>query len=69
MGSFRKISEAAVVAATGKGWAEWLQLLDEWGMKKKGHTATAVWLLKSHGLSAWWAQAVTIRYEWERGMR
>lgn len=36
MGSFRKISEDAVVAATGKGWGEWLRLLDEWGMKERG---------------------------------
>ena len=69
MGSFRNISEDAVVAATGKGWGEWLRLLDEWSMKERGHTATAAWLHKSYGVSPWWAQVVTIRYEWERGWR
>jgi len=35
----------------------------------KGHTQAAKYLRDKHGLSDWWAQAVTIRYEWERGLR
>ncbi|MCH7760228.1 hypothetical protein IIA15_02345 [candidate division TA06 bacterium] len=38
-------------------------------MKEKGHTLTARYLGEKYGLSGWWAQAVTIRYEWERGLR
>lgn len=66
---FRRISDEAVRAKTGKGWKEWFGILDEWGMKEKGHTLTAKHLREHCEVSAWWAQAVTIRYEWERGLR
>ena len=66
---FRKISDEAVRARTGKGWEEWVQILDDWDAKEKGHTKSAKHLLEHYGVSPWWAQAVTIRYEWERGLR
>ncbi|MBF8268023.1 MAG: hypothetical protein HW388_1531 [Dehalococcoidia bacterium] len=66
---FRRIGDEAVQAKTGKGWEEWLAILDAWGMREKGHTLAARHLQHDHGLSPWWAQAVTIRYEWERGLR
>lgn len=66
---FRRISEEAVRAKTGKGWPEWFAILDAWGAPEKGHTESAKHLLDEHGLSPWWAQAVAIRYEWERGLR
>ncbi len=40
-----------------------------WGRKEKGHTLTAKYLNEHYGISPWWAQAATIRYEWERGIR
>ncbi len=43
-------------------------LLDEWGAREKGHTLAAH-LLREYGLSPWWAQAVTIRWEFEQGLR
>ena len=66
---FRRISDEAVKAKTGKVWGEWFTILDTWGAKKKGHTQRAKHLREHYGLSPWWAQAVTIRYEWERGLR
>jgi Domain of unknown function (DUF4287) len=66
---FRRIGDDAVRRRTGKGWEEWLALLDEWGAKDKGHTACARHLREAHGISPWWAQAVTVRYEYERGLR
>ena len=66
---FRRISDEAVKAKTGKVWREWFTILDTWGAKKKGHTQSAKHLREHYGLSPWWAQAVTIRYEWERGLR
>ena len=66
---FRRLSEASVQARTGRGWAAWLVALDAHGMREKGHTETARWLQEEHGVSPWWAQAVVIRYEWERGLR
>jgi len=66
---FRKMSSDAVEAKTGKDWKGWLSVLDKFDLKKKGHTASAKYLREKHGLSAWWSQAVVIRYEWERGLR
>ena len=66
---FRRISDDAVRARTGKAWAHWFGVLDRFGLKEKGHTLAARHLREKHELSDWWAQAVTIRYEWERGLR
>ncbi len=66
---FRRISDEAVREKTDKGWQEWFAILDKWSMKEQGHTKTAKYLQERYGLSPWWAQAVTIRYEWERGLR
>ncbi len=66
---FRRITEDSVRRRTGKGWEEWLSVLDEWGSAEKGHTESARHLREAHGVSPWWAQAVTVRYEYERGLR
>ncbi|MFI5273305.1 MAG: hypothetical protein ACHQ4H_09780 [Ktedonobacterales bacterium] len=65
----RGFSKATVREKTGRGSAERYALLDAWGAAAKGHTATAKYLRDQQGVSAWWAQALTNRYEWERGMR
>ncbi len=64
MKGFRGISEEG----TGRTSAEWYRILDEWGAREKGHTLAAH-LLREYGLSPWWAQAVTIHWEYERGLR
>ncbi len=66
---FRRISDEALQAKTIKGWAGWLEILDSWSASSKGHTLTAKHLREVYSLSPWWAQAVTIRYEWEKGLR
>lgn len=66
---FREIGDEVVKARTGKSSEEWYLILDEWGMKEKGHTLTAKHLGEKYGLSDLWAQCITIRYEWERGLR
>ena len=68
-GIFQMISDDAVQAKTDKVWRDWFRILDKFGVKEKGHTQAARYLRDKHGLSDWWAQAVTIRYEWERGLR
>lgn len=65
----RAISEKAVKASTDKSSTEWYAILDEWDAKNKGHTLTAKYLEQHFGLSGWWAQSLTVRYEWERGLR
>ncbi|MBI2848198.1 MAG: hypothetical protein HYX83_03395 [Chloroflexi bacterium] len=66
---FRRISDAAVREKTGKNWPEWFAELDKFCTPPKGHALIASHLERYHGLSPWWAQAVTIRWEWERGLR
>ncbi|MBA2564208.1 MAG: GNAT family N-acetyltransferase [Gemmatimonadetes bacterium] len=65
----RRIGDEAVQRATGKAWPEWYRVLKRWDVRKNGHGATARHLREEHGLSPWWSQAVTIRYEWEAGLR
>jgi uncharacterized protein YndB with AHSA1/START domain len=63
------ISDEAVRARTGKTWAQWGSILDRWNAAEKDHKAIARHLADRHGLDAWWSQAVTVRYEQDRGMR
>lgn len=65
----RGISDERILEKTGQRSAEWYALLDAWDAPAKGHTATARYLVEEHGVSGWWAQALTNRYEWERGLR
>lgn len=66
---FRGINDEVVKARTGKSSEQWYSILDRWGMKEKGHKAAARYLMEQYGVSPWWAQCITIRYEWERGFR
>jgi len=65
----RGISDDRILEQTGKRSAEWYALLDAWDGPAKGHTAMARYLRDELGIPGWWAQNVTVRYEWERGMR
>jgi uncharacterized protein YndB with AHSA1/START domain len=63
------ISNDAVKAKTGKTWNQWFRILDRWGAIEKDHKSIARHLHSRHGLSGWWSQAVTVRYEQDRGLR
>lgn len=63
------ISDESVRAKTGKTWAEWMEVLDQFGGKEKGHKAMARYLKDEIGITAWWSQMVTVQYERDRGMR
>jgi uncharacterized protein YndB with AHSA1/START domain len=63
------VSEEALIAKTGRGWAEWFAILDGWGAPEKGHKQTARYLAETWEVSAWWAQTITVRFERERGLR
>ncbi len=67
--NFAKISEEAVKARTGKRWSEWFKILDRFKVEENGHKLAAKHLYEKYKLSPWWSQAVTIHYEWERGLR
>ncbi len=63
------MSDAAIRGGTGRGWDEWLALLDAWGGTSKTHPEIATFLNEVHGVDGWWAQGVTVGYERARGMR
>jgi uncharacterized protein YndB with AHSA1/START domain len=64
------ISDDAVETATGMGWDGWIALLDEAGADKMTHQEIAALLTdKGHMESFWWAQTVTVGYEYAKGRR
>jgi uncharacterized protein YndB with AHSA1/START domain len=63
------ISTEAVRAKTGKGWAEWIALLDQAGAKEMAHKDIALYLSQKQGVPDWWCQMVTVGYEQARGLR
>lgn len=67
--SHNGIGDAAVRKATGKGWEDWLGILDEAGAKGMEHKAIAALLSEKHAVTDWWAQMLTVGYEQARGLR
>ena len=65
----RSMSDAAVVAKTGKTWPQWFAMLDKAGAKIMPHRAIARLLHVAHGVPSWWSQMVTVEYERARGLR
>lgn len=63
------ISDDAVQAKTGKHWDDWFAVLDAFDAARQGHKAAAAHLVEAHGVSGWWAQGITVRYEQTRGLR
>ncbi|MEW5985945.1 MAG: hypothetical protein AB1791_04870 [Chloroflexota bacterium] len=63
------VSNEAVQAKTGKGWAEWFTILDAAGAMTLSHKEMAVYLSQAHQLDGWWSQMITVGYEQARGRR
>lgn len=59
----------AVREATGRGWDEWVDLLEDAPVAEEGHTAVAAWLQDEHEVDGWWAQSVTGGWERITGRR
>jgi hypothetical protein len=65
-----KLSNDAIFKATGKGWSEWVEVLDKAGARDWEHTKIANWLREENICSEnWWNQAVVIGYEQAIGRR
>ena len=64
-------SDARIRERTGRGWEEWFDQLDEWGMAELSHREIARRVAAELGIDplAWNAQAITMSYERARGMR
>jgi len=63
------MSDQALIEGTGANWQTWLDLLDERSAAELGHTAIAQLLVREFEIDGWWAQAITVGYEQERGLR
>jgi len=63
------VGDAAVTKATGRGWDEWLRLLDRAGAKKMPHKDIALLLSRKFSVPNWWSQMLTVGYEQARGLR
>ncbi|MER7459239.1 hypothetical protein [Micromonospora sp. NPDC126480] len=68
-GQIERIPDALLLERTGRDWAGWLALLDEWGGTEHSHAEIARWLVTAHDVPGWWAQTVTVGYEQARGLR
>jgi len=64
-----RYSDESMLKRTGRGWDEWLTLLEEWGAARRKHGEIARWLVDEHGVDGWWSQSITVRYEQELGLR
>ena len=65
----RQLTDAAVLAKTGKTWSEWFSILDAAGADQMDHRRIVAYLSRAHVVSPWWQQMVTVTYEQERVRR
>lgn len=66
MPDFRTMSDELVKSNTGKTLKEWFLMLDRFQANTKGHMRNVKYLIECYRLNAWWAQAVLMRYEYEK---
>src|SRR4051812_31302930 len=64
-----KVSNQSVLKGTGRGWAEWIRLLEKAGAKHWSHQEIVAFLHKKHKLGPWWNQGVTHGFELATGRR
>ena len=63
----RMLSEKTIKVKTGKFSQEWNKILDYFN--NPDHTLMVEHLREKYKVNPWWAQIITNRYEWERGLR
>lgn len=74
-----EVSDDSVRAATGRGWDQWCDLIDDWrsadnrseqsALAPWDHKATAARLRSELDVDLWWCQGVTVGYERITGLR
>lgn len=65
-----RVSSESVREATGRGWEEWLEVLDAAGAADWSHKEIVGHLERRHPeVTAWWRQSLTVGYEQARDKR
>jgi hypothetical protein len=62
-------TDETIRRGSGRGWGEWIRVLDAWGARDRTHTEIARHVSEDLHVDGWWAQSVTVGYERARGMR
>lgn len=64
------MSDEKIKAATGRTWAQWVDVLDSARAHEWSHTEIAKYIRRKWPkISGWWCQTVTVGYERIRGLR
>jgi len=63
----RAMSEEKILEKTGKPSSDWNKIIDKFG--SKNHTEIAKSLREKYKVGPWWAQVLTNRWEWGKGLR
>ena len=64
-----EVADKAVRDATGRGWDEWVAVIDSGPGREAKHPDIAAWLAATHEVSPWWSQGITVGYERITGAR
>jgi len=68
-GATELASDERISEVTGRSWAAWLSLLDDWGARQRKRGQTVDYLIAEHAVPHWWAQTIAAGYERTRGLR
>lgn len=68
-GAAPDVSDERIRENTGRGWDDWVAVIDAGPSRQASHTTIAAWLVEEHGVDGWWAQGVTVGYERLTGRR
>ncbi len=63
------VGDEAVQAATGRGWEQWFELLDDAGALQWSHKQMVAFLVQQGLDKPWWQQMVSSTYERVRGLK
>src|SRR5687767_6354338 len=64
------VGDEALKKRTGRGWVEWIEIIDRAGGSDLDHKGIVALLAGLHPeLGGWWTQMVTVGYEQAKGKR